>query len=598
VRCAGEVKALIYGKCKSSDYNLNKKTKMMRMRRLKKYSGLRPAKVVEFPRLLRKWLLVSIILGFFVGLAVTAITFVIYDILWNRFYVNYQSYGFFIILLPIFGFLVTGLIMRYLTRDPSVHGTNEVIESFHKNTGEIGTASSISKSIAAITTIGFGGCAGMEGPSIYAGGSVGAWLWKKLSRAKQHPEDRRIMLLAGAAAGISAVFKAPLTGIIFALEVPYKDGLAHEALLPSLISSVVSYITFVAFMGVEPLFLFTRVTTFTYTELLFSALLGGIMGLLAILFSVFFRKTKKFFSKVALPLRALIGGAGCGFIGILCILILHEPYSMGPPYAAIKSVLAGSLPFLYLLLLTIFLILAVTLTLGSVGVGGIFIPIIAIGASLGGLFSKAFSLSSIDLFVAVGMASFLAACYKTPLASVAFAAETTGSPFYLIPSLIASAISDGVSGDFSISENQILREEIPVEELMDVKVRDIMMKDVITVPSNMSLAMFIDEFLFKHRHRSFPVVDKDELFGMVSVDDIANIPTKDLKLMKVADVAKKDIVTADPDETVGSIMDKMYSHDIGRIPVVDAKNPKKIVGIVSKTDIIRGEEMKRITRLE
>ena len=118
------------------------------------------------------------------------------------------------------------------------------------------------KLLAAITTVGSGGSAALEGPSVYGGGAIGSWLWTKLERFGLEPKDRRLMLMSGAAAGMAAVFRAPLTGIVFTLEMPYKDDLAHEALLPALIASVVSYATLAAIVGPEPLFGFVGSISF------------------------------------------------------------------------------------------------------------------------------------------------------------------------------------------------------------------------------------------------------------------------------------------------------------------------------------------------
>jgi len=133
----------------------------------------------------------------------------------------------------------------------------------------------VPKLIAAIATVGFGGSAALEGPSIYGGGAIGSWLWSKLRRFGLEPRDRRIMLISGAAAGMAAVFRAPLTGLVFALEMPYKDDLAHEALVPSLIASVVAYATLASFLGWRPLFDFAGTTSFSGKDLLWSAVLGA-----------------------------------------------------------------------------------------------------------------------------------------------------------------------------------------------------------------------------------------------------------------------------------------------------------------------------------
>src|SRR6202043_172079 len=123
----------------------------------------------------------------------------------------------------VLGFVATGLIMQFLTPDPDEHSTEEIIRSYHEHEGKVKTRFFVPKLIAAITTVGFGGSAALEGPSIYGGAAIGSWLWTTLKRLglELEPRDRRIMLISGAPAGMAAVFRAPLTGLIFALEMPY-----------------------------------------------------------------------------------------------------------------------------------------------------------------------------------------------------------------------------------------------------------------------------------------------------------------------------------------------------------------------------------------
>src|ERR1700758_4064122 len=175
--------------------------------------------------------------------------------------------------------------MQFCTPDPDEHSTEEIVRSYHEHQGDIDIRPFFWKLLAAITTVGSGGSAALEGPSIYSGGAIGSWLWLKLRRFGLEPEDRRLMLISGAAAGMAAVFRAPLTGIVFALEMPYKDDLAHEALLPSLISSVVSYATLAALIGPEPLFGFVGSISFAPIDLAWTAALGIIIGVIGMAYA-------------------------------------------------------------------------------------------------------------------------------------------------------------------------------------------------------------------------------------------------------------------------------------------------------------------------
>ncbi len=215
-----------------------------------------------YSRDIQKWLLVAPIIGILTGLIITGIAVLILDIVWAALLPYYLAHHWAIVVGLVAGFFVTGLIMQFRTPDPDEHSTEEIVRSYHEHQGDIDMRPFWWKLLAAVTTVGSGGSAALEGPSIYSGGAIGSWLWTKLRRFGLETHDRRIMLISGAAAGMSAVFRAPLTGIVFALEMPYKDDLAHEALLPSLIASVVAYATLVSIVGATPLFGFAGSTSF------------------------------------------------------------------------------------------------------------------------------------------------------------------------------------------------------------------------------------------------------------------------------------------------------------------------------------------------
>src|ERR1700729_3234592 len=227
-----------------------------------------------YSRDLQKWLIVAPIIGVTTGLVITAITAVLLGNLCPAILRFYLGHHWAIVPGWMLGFAVAGLIMQFFTPDPDEHSTEEIIRSYHEHQGDIDMRPFAPKLLAAIATVGVGGSAALEGPSIYGGGAIGSWLWTKLGRFHLDNRDRRIMLICGAAAGMSAVFRAPLTGIVFALEMPYRDDLAHEALLPSLIASVVSYVTLAFFLGAQPVFSFSVATGwFAGSDLLWSALL-------------------------------------------------------------------------------------------------------------------------------------------------------------------------------------------------------------------------------------------------------------------------------------------------------------------------------------
>jgi CIC family chloride channel protein len=287
--------------------------------RLQKYTALVNEDLsATYSRDIQKWLLVAPIIGVLTGLIITGIAVLILDLIWASLLPYYLAHHWAIVVGLVAGFVVTGLIMQFCTPDPNEHSTEEIVRSYHQHQGDIDIGPFWWKLLAAITAVCSEGSAALEGPSIYSGGAIGSWLWTKLRRFGLEARDRRIMLISGAAAGMSAVFRAPLTGIVFALEMPYKDDLAHEALLPSLIASVVAYATLVSVVGAEPLFGFAGSTSFRASDIWWSALLGAGIGLIAIVFDITFRRVRVFFVRSPIPhwMKLAIGGVGTAACGL------------------------------------------------------------------------------------------------------------------------------------------------------------------------------------------------------------------------------------------------------------------------------------------
>lgn len=424
--------------------------------------------LATYSRDLHKWLLIAPIIGITTGLFITAIARLILGQLWPMVLTYYLRHHWAIVPGLTFGFIVTGLIMQFFTPDPDEHSTEEIIRSYHEHQGKIAMRSFVPKILAAITTVGFGGSAALEGPSIYGGGAIGSWLWGHLKGLRLQDRDRRIMLICGAAAGMSAVFRAPLTGIVFALEMPYKDDLAHEALVPSLIASVVSYVTLSTFMGSAPLFNFVSATSFTHRDLFWCALLGLVIGLVSMVFTITFRRARRFFVAWALPhwMKLAIGGLLTGVCGLLFLqLFPGSLVPIGPNYEAVGAILSASHSSLELVVFSVLKLLATIFTLAAGGVSAMFVPLFLSGGALGAAFAQSIVHSSaLELYAAVGMASFIAAGYKTPLAAVVFVAEATGGHAFIIPALIGAAVAYTVSGDASASGDQWLHEGVRTSE--------------------------------------------------------------------------------------------------------------------------------------
>uniref|UniRef100_E6QLP1 Chloride channel protein n=1 Tax=mine drainage metagenome TaxID=410659 RepID=E6QLP1_9ZZZZ len=430
------------------------------------FPSVREDLTAAYTRNLHKWLLIAPLIGLLVGLTVTAVATIILREMWPAVLKYYLNHHWAIVPGLILGCALAGLIMQYFTPDPNQHSTEEIIQSYHEHQGAVDIRSFPAKLVAAIATVGFGGSAALEGPSIYGGAAIGSWLWtrvRRLQRFHLDARDRRIMLICGAAAGMAAVFRAPLTGVVFALEMPYKDDLAHEALLPSLIASVVSYMTLGAFLGSSPLFNFTSSGVYTMRDLLWSAVLGSLIGLIAMAFVITFRRLRSAVVNCRAPhwIKLSVGGMLTGLCGLLFLhLYPGTLVPLGPNYEAVDLILNQSHSSLELVVFGVFKLAATAFTLGAGGVSAMFVPLFLTGGAIGIAFNQTVVHStSLALYAAVGMASFIAAAYKTPLAAVVFVAEATGGHAFIIPALIGSAVAYAISGDASVSGDQRLHAE-------------------------------------------------------------------------------------------------------------------------------------------
>ena len=549
-----------------------------------------------YSRDLVKWLMIAPIIGVTTGLFITGIVVVILGRMWPAVLAYYLGHHWAIIPGLVAGFAITGLIMQFLTPDPDEHSTEEIIRSYHEHQGDIDMRPFFPKILAAITTVGFGGSAALEGPSIYGGAAIGSWLWTKLTRFRLDARDRRIMLICGAAAGMSAVFRAPLTGIVFALEMPYRDDLAHEALVPSLIASVVSFVTMSSFLGGSPLFNFASAGRYTGKDIVWCALLGVLIGLAAMAFVVTFRRARTFFVRWSLPhwIKLAIGGFLTGVCGLLFLEIYKGTLMpIGPNYEAVGEILGKHHSSVELIVFSVLKLVATLFTLAAGGVSAMFVPLFLTGGALGTAFAQSIVHSpELGLYAAVGMASFISAGYKTPLAAVVFVAEATGGHAFIIPALIGAAVAYAVSGDASASGDQRLHEGVKIQELGNVLVREVMHQHVFSVQASLSLREFASTLSPHHRHELFPVFDGQELLGTVGLWSLAQVPPDAWNTTTVRDITERRV------QKVASGCDVMEAlrlltgeHCEPMLLVVSPEG--RMEGIVTKSDILQALTIRR-----
>lgn len=359
------------------------------------------------------------------------------------------------------GGLAVGLLVTRLAPEAEGHGTDSVIDAFHNREGNIRSRVPVIKGIASSITLGSGGSGGSEGPL----SQVSAGLSSTLARLlKFGPEDRRIAVAAGLAAGIGSIFKVPLGAALFSTEVFYRRDFEVKALVPSVIASVVGYTFFGFVFGWSPIFSISQDTA-TYSRpvsLLLYAIIGVICAAVSMAYVRIFYFANRAFAgmkKVPRYVKPAIGGA---LVGVIAIFM---PQVLGTSYGWLQLAMLSSpllLP-LWLLLAVIFLkIIATSLTIGSGGSAGVFGPSMVIGGLLGALVGGLFH--SLGLFTwidvsstaIVGMVAFFSATAKTPISTIVMGSELTGGYGLLAPMMIATVIAYAASGlNSSIFKSQV-----------------------------------------------------------------------------------------------------------------------------------------------
>lgn len=558
--------------------------------KLQRYASLVRSDLTEtYSRDLHKWLIIAPIMGVVTGLLITLLVKIILVWMWPPILRYYLGHPAAIVPGLLVGFVVAGLLMRYFTPNPDEHSTEEIIRSYHEHQGRVEMRSFVPKLLAAIATVGMGGSAALEGPSIYGGGAIGSWLWSKFRRLGVEPRDRRIMLISGAAAGMSAVFRAPLTGIVFALEMPYKDDLAHEALLPALIASVTSFATMAAFLGTGTLFSFPSGGVYTGKDLLWAVLLGAICGAITMVFDITFRRARRFCVEAKVPhwVKMAVGGVLTGACGLAFLTVFKGSLiPIGPNYEAVPLILQQAHSSFELIVFGCTKLLATLFSLGVGGVSAAFVPLFLSGSSFGVAFAQSIARTpAVDLFAAVGMAAFIAGGYKTPLTAVVFVAEATGGHAYIVPTLIGAAVAYAVSGEASMSGDQRLHEGVRITELSNIKVRSAMQKRVVTADAGWTLSRFVESVRTHLRHTAYPVLDGERVVGTVSMISLSSVAPENWHQTTVRDIMDCRIEVVSPESDLqGALRLLMAPH--GQHLLIVESDDGRLEGMVTKTDIL------------
>ena len=499
------------------------------------------------------------------------------------------------IIIPALGGLIVGPLVYFMAREAKGHGVPEVMEAVALKSGIIRKRVVIIKSFASAISIGTGGSVGREGPIVQIGSAIGSSVGQML---KVSADRVRTLVGCGAAAGIAATFNAPIAGSMFALEIILGDfGIATFS--PIVISSVVATAVSRYFLGDMPAFIVPAYELISAWELPLYVILGFFCAVVAVIFTKALYGFEDAFDSIKIPeyLKAPLGGLILGLMGLL------YPHILGVGYPAMDMALMQQLTLNTMIILVGFKILATSITIGSGGSGGIFAPSLFIGAMAGGFFGNVAHrilpavTASPGAYSIVGMAGVVSGTTRGPLSAILILFEMTGDYKIILPLMIACIISALFSG--RLSEESIytlklarrginLRAGKEVNVLRSIPVKEVMNDKAETILESMNLGN-VTQKISKSKNNSFPVVnDEGHLTGILSYTDyrdgIFDENLKDLVLAK--DIATSKVVTVTPNDNLYVALEKISQKDFSILPVVSDDNNLKILGVLTRRDII------------
>lgn len=351
---------------------------------------------------------------------------------------------------PMVGLALAALLLYRGKVGPAT--SDDYILGFHSH-DDLNTRPLPWRMAAAVATLGSGAPGGLEGPSMYLGASIGTMVQRRF-RSVFGSSSAHTLMVAGAAAGVAAIFKAPATGAVFALEVPYRDDLGRRLLVPALVGAGSGYVAFVAVTNTRPLLAVTGDAPFDLRDLLGASVLGVVIGVIIRLYSVALRSAKQFQRQRPAWLAVLVGGVSIAVVAIVAHAAAGSSLGLTPGYNAIEWAIEPQHSLWVVALLLVVRLSGTLATVAGGGVVGLFVPLVVTGALIGRMAGGVIGASNISLFVIIGVAAALGAGYRVPLAAVMFVAEATGRPGFVVPGLLAAVGADLVMGNSAVTAYQ------------------------------------------------------------------------------------------------------------------------------------------------
>lgn len=520
-------------------------------------------------------------------------------------------------IIPALGALGAGVISFHFAPETMGGGSDAIIDAFHNKNGAVRRRVPFVKAIASVLTLGSGGSGGREGPTMQIGGAIGSIVARYL---RVTDRERRILLVAGTAAGMAAVFRTPLGAALLAVEVLHRDDFESDALVPAVLSSVVSYSVFISFFGETTLFAHSPRYPFIPMHLPLYALMAVIVSLVAAGFAGTLHGVQRLAKQSKLPAWAkpAIGGLALGIIATP-ILMLVGP-SVGPAgqglgvlgggYGAAQVAITGADWFPtgwrgveLLVLLGAVKIMATAFTVGSGGSAGDFGPSLVIGGLFGGAFGRAAQLVFHDpridpgAFALVGMATFYGGLAHVPLASLVMTCELAGSYDLLVPLMLAEGIAFVALRHSSLYHSQVgSRRESPAHHddmifdvLKTVKVGDVVVRDrpYVTFERRTPAAEVIQKVASSGWQDAFPVVSEDgKLAGIVSAEILKTMAVDpDLASFALADDMMSAPLSVNEADDLHVALEAMLTHGVRELLVID--DAGRIIGFLDEAEITR-----------
>jgi len=513
---------------------------------------------------------------------------------------QHNHLGWLVIVTPVIGGLIVGVMAKYGTSKIKGHGIPEAMEAVLFNRSRIAARVAILKPISAAIAIGTGGPFGAEGPIIQTGGAIGSLVGQALHTTAV---ERKVLLACGAAAGMSATFNTPIAGVILAIELLLFE-FKSRSFIPLVIASTLATAVHMQLLGLGPMFKVSPMDFGIPRALPFYLALGLICGLAAVGFSKLLYWVEDQFDR--LPFDQMwwpaIGALGLG------IIAFFVPRVLGVGYDTIGDILNGSLAWKLLLIVILAKAAALVISLGSGTSGGLLAPCFMWSAAMGGIFAMVANhfLPGAHLspgaFALVAMGAVFGAASRATFTFIIFAFEITRDYNSVLPLMLVSVIADGMAvllmPNSSIMTEKLARRGLRVHQdyetdvLSQVKVAETMEQEFPAVAAGTTVGA-LAERIAQHdpavaRHEALLILDDaGKLSGIITRGDLLRALDQDASgAMNVLEAGSSRLIVTHPDELVSEAAAKMLRHNIGRLPVVDGADPRKVVGYLGRSGVM------------